>query len=88
MVRVRSVHNSGNLVSHTLVFSPDKPVSVLFDACVAIDQGGCGGIGCGCGGLAWERACTYNDKYIHIYVYIYTMTSICAEETTLGHVMM
>jgi hypothetical protein len=44
------------------VFSPDKPVSLLFDACAAIDRGGCGGTGCGCGGLARERAYTSNDK--------------------------
>jgi hypothetical protein len=36
----------------------------FFDACVAIDQGGCGGIGCGCGGLTWERAYMLNDKYM------------------------
>jgi hypothetical protein len=47
------------------VFSPDKPVSMFFDACVAIDQGGYGGIGCGCGcgGLTWERAYPSNEKY-------------------------
>jgi hypothetical protein len=44
-----------------------KPVSVLFDACAAVDKGGCGGIGCGCAGAD---------------------TSLCAWETTLGHVMM
>jgi hypothetical protein len=50
-------------------------MSMLFDACVAIDKGGCGGTGCGCGGLVWERS-------------IHQMISICAKETTLGHVMM
>jgi hypothetical protein len=64
MVRIRNISNPGNLVSCTQVFSPDKQVSMLFDACAAIDQGGCGGIGCGCGGLAWERAYTSNDKYM------------------------
>jgi hypothetical protein len=48
---------------------------MFFDACVAIDQGECGGIGCGCGGLAWERAYKSND-------------TICPRETTLGHVTM
>jgi hypothetical protein len=43
---------------------------MFFNARVAIDQGGCGGIGCDYGGLAWE------------------MISICARETTLGHVIM
>jgi hypothetical protein len=57
------------------VFSPDKPVSVFFDACAGIDKGGCGAIGCGCGGLAWERAYTSNDNYM------------CWGDT-LGHVMM
>jgi hypothetical protein len=53
---IRSVPDPGNLISHTQVFSPDKSASMLFDACVTIDQGGCGGTGCGCGDLAWERA--------------------------------
>jgi hypothetical protein len=35
---------------------------MFFDACVAMDQDGWGGIGCG--GLAWERAYTSNDKYM------------------------
>jgi hypothetical protein len=47
---------------------------MLFDACVAIDQGGCGGISRGWG-LTWERAYTSDDKYM-------------CQETTLGHVMM
>jgi hypothetical protein len=55
-LEIRSICNSGDLVSHTLVFNPDKPVSMLFDACAAIDKGGCGGVGWGCVGLAWERA--------------------------------
>jgi hypothetical protein len=63
-LEIRSVHNPGSLVSRTQVVSPDKPVSMLFDACAAIDQGGCGCIGCGCGGLGWERAYTSNDKYM------------------------
>jgi hypothetical protein len=46
------------------VFSPDKPVSMFFDACGAIDQGGYGGTGCGCGGLTWERAYMSNDNYM------------------------
>jgi hypothetical protein len=37
---------------------------MFFDACVAIDKGGYGGIGYGCGGLAWERAYTSSDKYM------------------------
>jgi hypothetical protein len=37
---------------------------MFFDACAAIDQRGCGGTGCGCGGLAWERAYISNDKYM------------------------
>jgi hypothetical protein len=61
-LEVWSILNPGNLVSHTQVFNPDKPVLMLFDAYAAIDQGGCGGIGCGYGGLAWERAYTSNDK--------------------------
>jgi hypothetical protein len=61
---IRSIHNPGNLVSCTQVFSPDKPVLMFFDACVATDQGRCGGIGCGCGNLAWEIAYTSYDKYM------------------------
>jgi hypothetical protein len=63
-LKIRSIHNPGNLIIHTQVFNPDEPVSMFFDACAAIDQGGCGGTGCGCGGLAWERAYTSNDKYM------------------------
>jgi hypothetical protein len=54
----------GILVSSTQVFNPDKPVSLLFDACAAIDQDGCKGKGCDCGGLTWERAYTSNGKYM------------------------
>jgi hypothetical protein len=74
-LEIRSVCNPGNLISHTQVFSPDKAVSLFFDACVAIDKGGCGGTGCGCGRLAWERS-------------LHDMVSVCAGETTLGHGMM
>jgi hypothetical protein len=74
-LEIRSVCNPGNLVGCSQVFSPDKTVSIPFDACAAVDKGGCGGTGCGCGGLAWERAYTSNDKYM------------CGE-TTLGHVTM
>jgi hypothetical protein len=49
-------------------------VSMLFDSCAVIDKGGCGGTGCGCGGLVWERAYTSNDKCM-------------CRETTLGHMM-
>jgi hypothetical protein len=61
-LEIRSVCHPGNLVSCSQVFSPDKPVSMFFDACAAIDKGGCGGTGCGCGDLALERAYTSNDK--------------------------
>jgi hypothetical protein len=42
---------------------PEKAVSLLFDACVAIDKL-CGCTGCGCGGLGWERTYTSNEKYM------------------------
>jgi hypothetical protein len=57
---VWSIHNPGNFVSHTQVFNPDKPLSLFFDTYVATDQGGFGGIGCGCGSLAWETVYTSN----------------------------
>jgi hypothetical protein len=47
------------------MFSTDKTVLVFFETCVAIDQGKCGGIGYGCGSLAWERAHMSNDKYMY-----------------------
>jgi hypothetical protein len=62
-LEIRSVRNPENLASLIQVFNPDKPVSVFFDACVAIDKGGCGGVGCDRGGLAWERAYMSKDKY-------------------------
>jgi hypothetical protein len=37
------------------VFNTDKPVSMLFDASATIDQGGCGGIGYGYGGLVGKE---------------------------------
>jgi hypothetical protein len=40
-----------DLINHTQVFNPNKPVSVFFDVCTAIGQDSRG-----CGGLAWERA--------------------------------
>jgi hypothetical protein len=61
-LEIRSVHNPGKIISHTQVFSPDKPVSMIFDA--AIDKGGYGGTDYGYGGLTWERAYTSNDKYV------------------------
>jgi hypothetical protein len=36
---------------------------MLFDACVTIDKGGRGGTGCGCEGLAWERAYMSNGEF-------------------------
>jgi hypothetical protein len=48
------------LINHTQVFNPEKPVPVFFDVCVAIDQGGCGGIGW----AIWERTYMLNDKYM------------------------
>jgi hypothetical protein len=45
------------------VFDPEKPVSLLSDACAAIDKL-CGGTGRGCGGLGWERTFTSNEKYM------------------------
>jgi hypothetical protein len=63
-LEIRSICYPGNLISHTQMFSPDKPVSMLFDACAAIDKGGHAGTSCGCGSLTWERAYTSNDKYM------------------------
>jgi hypothetical protein len=71
---VRSICHPGNLVRHPQVFSPDEPVSVLFAAFAAVDKGGCGGTGSGCGGLGWERTYT-------------SMKNICARETTPGVIM-
>jgi hypothetical protein len=48
-LELRSGHLAGNIITLTQVFDPEKPVSLLFDACVAIDKL-CGGTGCGCGG--------------------------------------
>jgi hypothetical protein len=42
-LEIRSICNPGSLVSCTQMFSPDKPVSMLFNACAAIERGGCGG---------------------------------------------
>jgi hypothetical protein len=64
-LEIQSICNPGNLFSYTQVFSPDKPVSMFFDACVAIDHSRSGGVGCGCRGLAWERDYTSNDKYMY-----------------------
>jgi hypothetical protein len=50
-LEIRSSRNPGNLISHTQMFSPDKPVSMLTDACTVIDNGGCGGTDYGYGGL-------------------------------------
>jgi hypothetical protein len=74
-LEIRSIHNPGNLIGHTQMFSPDKPMSMLFDTCAATDKGGCGGTGCGCRGLTWEIAYMSKDKYM-------------CQETPLGHVMM
>jgi hypothetical protein len=45
------------------VLEPEKPVSLLFDACVAINKL-CGHTGYGCGGLGWERTYISNKKYM------------------------
>jgi hypothetical protein len=60
-LELRSGHLAGNIVTRTQVFDPEKPVSLLFDACAAIDKL-CGGTGCGCGGLGLERTHTSNEK--------------------------
>jgi hypothetical protein len=62
-LELRSGHLAGNIVTYTQMFNPEKPVSLLFDACVAIDKL-YGGTGCGCGGLGWERTYTSNKKYL------------------------
>jgi hypothetical protein len=64
-LEIQSICNSGNLVSHTQVFNTDKPMSMLFDAGAAIDQGGYGGMGYACGDLTWERVYTFNEKYMY-----------------------
>jgi hypothetical protein len=61
---IRNIQNPGNLVRLTQEFSPDKPMSMLFNACIAIDKGGYVRIGCGYGGLTWERVYTSDDKYM------------------------
>jgi hypothetical protein len=61
-LEIQSIRNPGNLISHTQLFNPDKPVSVLSDACAAIDQDRYKGIGYSYGGLTWERAYTANEK--------------------------
>jgi hypothetical protein len=43
-LELRSGHLAGNIVTQTQVFDPEKPVSLLFDACGAIDRQ-CGGTG-------------------------------------------
>jgi hypothetical protein len=63
LLELRSGHLTRNIVTHTQVFDPEKPVSLLFDACAAIDKL-CGGTGCGCGDLGWERTYTSNEKYM------------------------
>jgi hypothetical protein len=62
-LELRSGHLTGNTVTHTQVFDPEKPVSLLFDACVAIHKL-CRGTGCGYGGLGWERTYTPNKIYV------------------------
>jgi hypothetical protein len=37
-LELRSGHLTGNIVTCTQVFNPEKPVSLLFDACAAIDK--------------------------------------------------
>jgi hypothetical protein len=64
LLEIQSICNPRNLISHTKVFDSEKPVSVLIDVCAATDQGECGGMGYGYGGLAWERAYTSNNKYM------------------------
>jgi hypothetical protein len=62
-LELRSGHLTGNIVTHTQVFDPKKPVSLLFDACAAIDKL-CGGTGCGRGGLCWEMTYTSKENYM------------------------
>jgi hypothetical protein len=62
-LELRSGHLTGNIVTQTQVFNPEKPVSLLFAACAAIDKL-CGGTGCVCGGLGWESSYTSNEKYV------------------------
>jgi hypothetical protein len=64
MVRDQDHVQSWEFISHSQVFSHDKPVSMFFDACAAINKGRCGGISCGYGGLTWETEYMSNDKYM------------------------
>jgi hypothetical protein len=52
------------------VFDPDKPVSVFFATCAAIDQGGYEGIGYGCGGLTWESLCSGETTFGHVMMWV------------------
>jgi hypothetical protein len=62
-LELRSGCLTGSIVTYTQVFDLEKTVSLLFDACAAIDKL-CGDTGCGCGGLGWERTYTSNEKYM------------------------
>jgi hypothetical protein len=59
---VQIFSSSGKLVKPTQVNDPNKPVSIYFNVCTAIAENS--GHWGNCGGIAWERTCKLNNKYI------------------------
>jgi hypothetical protein len=69
-LKVRSFHSAGDLINHTRVSDPNKPVSIYFDvsATTAKSPSTWVRMGSNCGNLAWEKTRTYrlDDKYMHL----------------------
>jgi hypothetical protein len=66
-LEVESFTNTGELISWTQGYNPKRPVSIYFDVCAVIAKNSIHqpqGIGNTCGGLAWEKTCMPNDKYM------------------------
>jgi hypothetical protein len=63
----QSFTSTGELISQTQVYNPERPLSMDFDVCVIIAKNSVywtQDIGNTCRGLAWEKTYTSNDKHM------------------------
>jgi hypothetical protein len=65
-LEVQSFHSAGDLINHTRVNDPNKPVSIYFGVCTAIAKNPSTWVrmGFNCGNLAWERTYRLDDRYM------------------------
>nr|XP_040139654.1 endogenous retrovirus group 3 member 1 Env polyprotein-like [Ictidomys tridecemlineatus] len=63
-LEMRRRYMKGTLITRTLITNPKLPVSVLFDACEAMDGSWLQEGATPCGSLSWERSYRFQHKYM------------------------